>query len=680
MGSRNIDASLLRTGWDLDDGTTASSPPPRQQTMEPMDLCTPMANRKRGRPLGSFGNSELRSHLKTLPTPIKESPPRHQPASRKPVHFCDWMISGMTSLPKAIHQCSSIVSKKSKRIQKSVENLTGLANLYLSPVAKPTFMSATIEANILQSNRKTVSKDRLALGSLVYECSRILWVSLLKYILARLQNQEVTGLLLFPIAQFDSTPTQLNLHEFTQELDASPAGQPDNALPDKDDEPAEKERQAKRTVSVVQAELQIAIVLLQPDGKPIAICGELLCRLQAIESGNARTYRTTYECFVDLPILEELRPFFKLPIRGTTTDRDAALKLMFKAIRHARPEWGHLNMPCQIHDLTTGAKHASKVVDADVSGCVNLSLAMRGAGSVKALRACFQKAIANHLDIYPGPPPSDTSSTFEHKEGVARKHKLFDLCLPDGDRSAELRKIRLSRFLNGLISPRLQFFGRLDRETVSRRIAMELLPAAIKIFPRHRWLTSGKSFADSALLFGIGDDGDIAAEALSDWLGCDAANTPGYGADGSWEPDVTEPTCKNSNSKNKDAAEPALDVGSFFEELRQQAKMSLPRWIPTQPAARLVILLLAMGPTLHATASCLHMGSSEWDLEQMAAQMKGLPYKFRVTQAYLGSVGQKSFRIRGSFWTTRMAPGISCNIRSVRGGHLPLHLPYCRAR
>ena len=95
---------------------------------------------------------------------------------------------------------------------------------------------------------------------------------------------------------------------------------------------------------------------------------------------------------------------------------------------------------------------------------------------------------------------------------------MLQLCLPNKP-SGDRRRIELRHLLNGdWGSPLVEFYSMaaaVDTRQWARRAAVALLPAAIPMFPRTRWVTSERPLAETTL---IASCHGLLARAVPHWL------------------------------------------------------------------------------------------------------------------------------------------------------------------
>ena len=89
-------------------------------------------------------------------------------------------------------------------------------------------------------------------------------------------------------------------------------------------------------------------------------------------------------------------------------------------------------------------------------------------------------------------------------EAVKHRRVLLQMCLGNRSPVEAGRLEKLDFWANG--DPRsdvVEHFGSSSEDTIITEIIQALLPRALPVFPRHRWLTSADAMKEAALLCGF---------------------------------------------------------------------------------------------------------------------------------------------------------------------------------
>lgn len=146
-----------------------------------------------------------------------------------------------------------------------------------------------------------------------------------------------------------------------------------------------------------------------------------------------------------------------------------------------------------VHRLANATKHATAVLDADISGLISLALALGAPGSVSTLRQIIAKILAEECAVIHDLPPENT---------VSYRQAVFNLFLPidkvDAPRRKQntLRRYIISYYLNGdLRQQQPQHYCCFSccqsfESTVHRMakyVTWALVPTKPAVFTRSRW-------------------------------------------------------------------------------------------------------------------------------------------------------------------------------------------------
>jgi hypothetical protein len=125
--------------------------------------------------------------------------------------------------------------------------------------------------------------------------------------------------------------------------------------------------------------------------------------------------------------------------------------------------------------------------------------------------------IKESLQLYPDAPPlPDTHPSVVHRR------RLLDLtlgCEPDDI----VRKQVLDQYCTSdPRSPAIEHYGKANADELAEAVAKALLPRGLKLFARHRWLSSDETLRESCLLLGWHG---IFERAVPRWLAAQRAKT-----------------------------------------------------------------------------------------------------------------------------------------------------------
>ena len=164
-----------------------------------------------------------------------------------------------------------------------------------------------------------------------------------------------------------------------------------------------------------------------------------------------------------------------------------------------------------------------------------------------------------------------------------------------------------------------------------------ILPAAITVLQRGRWLRNVAPWREAALFFWFGG-----GEALLKWL---PAPEPGEDLGGHWDfaEDAVQaivPYCDLDNFLPADQ-----DPEKTWAEQNRQNKRGLRAFALTSPAERLLQHVLVFGPASRLNDRYLTAGSSSWHIRSMWESMKSNTHDDqRILVAHRGVYENAFFR------------------------------------
>ena len=250
------------------------------------------------------------------------------------------------------------------------------------------------------------------------------------------------------------------------------------------------------------------------------IFGELPTSLRAVDSTNGQNTKQCLKDVIDsIPGIQDFafKEDFKFCVRHCCSDAYSANFVAERLLTEEMPTWTPAHTLCDIHKLYTATKTSMATVDWDVSGLLNLSLALSGAGSISTLRKILAKLFGEKLEIVFEDPPTNPHANMY-------REALLDTFVPVKHVDAGRRKLNAKRryilryFLNGNLSigneTRLSLdhycpFGccaspSLTMSHFTKWVTWALIPGAMHKFPRSRWTNYDRSIDWAGLLAGFG--------------------------------------------------------------------------------------------------------------------------------------------------------------------------------
>ena len=97
----------------------------------------------------------------------------------------------------------------------------------------------------------------------------------------------------------------------------------------------------------------------------------------------------------DTPGLNETARHFPVAIRHSCTDKYTSNIAAERMLCAELPEFDFLHTYCSVHRLYTCTKHSMSAADHDVSGILNLAMALGRSGCVAGLRRALAKVLSD---------------------------------------------------------------------------------------------------------------------------------------------------------------------------------------------------------------------------------------------------------------------------------------------
>ena len=318
----------------------------------------------------------------------------------------------------------------------------------------------------------------------------------------------VKPLLVYIRLRYDETPTKVRLTNPVRPCETAHASLP----PIESSSTHTKVMQVEHCIGVLVYDTRV-----KPRGQYNWIFGELPTALRAVQSTNGKN---TMKCLQDtIDSVPGFREFaegqnFKFHVRHTCSDSYSANFVAERGLTHETPEWVGLHGLCDVHKLYTSTKNGMATVEYDISGLLNLALALSEAGAVGKLRQLLSRILGNELQISYSKPPANIPNSLAQ----VYRTELFELFLPlTGVDSARIklnrkRRYILEYFLNGeLYTMNICHFCEWSCcptpehtwKMLGTYVSWALIPCNLHKFPRSRWTNWDRSLDWAGLLAGV---------------------------------------------------------------------------------------------------------------------------------------------------------------------------------
>jgi len=449
-------------------------------------------------------------------------------------------------------------------------------------------------------------------------------------ILSRIAQQQSAGtrrvVAVHRCISYDETPLGMCLPaEDDDPLAISAAGLPKSSKP------------ASELCKLLQTELQLCIVSENLVSGGFEACVLTIPRpLQVIERGTASCMHTALRAAQHVPHLDILRTVAgpsSFHMAAGVADRAAANNSTEDALYAGLFRIPRVRLPCFAHCSSTAQGRAFNPVADETSGIISLALVMENSGCSASYRACVVDVLLQSIDVVLNAEP--------HGPGHPCSKYLqcvLSLCLPGtpvGQRSATaLRALLTSDITRERISLRV-VGGAIDQKMWARSVAALLLPRSIVLFPRHRWINSFESVNQVALL---GMIHNILPRAGLKWLGEMRLKDVGASPESvapkvqAWalseseddDQEVQEKQKKKKKPQRKEVvgdaivmpdASKTVNMMEVWAAFNRDMKVKCERFFASSPQDRLMVMRIAMAPSVRFLRLVEHIASERWQVK-----------------------------------------------------------------
>ena len=306
---------------------------------------------------------------------------------------------------------------------------------------------------------------------------------------------------------------------------------------------------------------------------------------------------------------------------GSNLRAEAALQF-FDTPGHAR-----LRLSCHVHQLSTVQGRAFDIVPDAISGCIAVALTMKRGSAVEDCRQALVAVLLESVQVVEGGAPYLVGSP----QHIYRK-AVFDLLL-DVSVSGRKRRCTLEACLNGDLSDETILWfapaGKGDPQKWARDTACALLPSAIKLFPRNRWVLSMGCVAELALLSVCHN---LFSRAVAKWLGSPVTSLAGGTGD-----DYDAASGGNLDSIVEHLP-PGLTPTDFWSKFNDRQRNDTVKFAQSQPLPLLLLMRISLEPQSKLMQRLLDLSSDGWEERQEQLAMEGKERKIRMAEAYHGRI------------------------------------------
>ncbi|CAE7529683.1 unnamed protein product, partial [Symbiodinium sp. CCMP2592] len=533
--------------------------------------------------------------------------------------------------------------------------------------------SLKAESDSLGESTFMLCKRYAQCASGIINFSGLLWEQLLVMV-AQLCNSECgqyKPLLLVVKRRYDETPSRIRVPAAAGETTTQSRGSDGSGS-------ASKEKNA--LAKVLQSELQVSVLLQQKpndesaeSGPCFLITGQSPTWLQAIERNTAECLRQCQKALLAvIPKLNAVSATFALPVSMVNTDRFSANYRCERAIQLDHPHFVKCHYGCDHHACATvlGKGYALDIPKLQISSMIASAMCMLDANSLRSLQECLMVCIDERLRIRAGPPPDGRC-----KDHQAAVYDCFLGPVPEGQRHRRAparkksrRRCLLTYFFNGdLESDTIDFWTTElfpNREAILqcffKYVVPSLLPSKAPIFPRGRWthselateyfglLDSHNQLLGPLAIMWLQRHGHkvsvledrAAPEAAEGWAALLVDNGPAPGAPaqaiGAAEGEDEQHADGHAHQQDHQNAIPEEDQNAKWHEERRQWRSKFAAWAQSSPGPYLLLMRIAIGPTVYLTYALLELVGDAWEKVQAEKAIRGSERSFPVLEASRG--------------------------------------------
>lgn len=641
-----------------------------------------LSSKRRGRPPGLTGSHAYRAALRTQEKELQAeeaSRPHSVHDARKvlqqkraqrtnlEIARRNTSVTAVSSAGSTLQQklAIGVMSQSLKSLLPEIPD--AVAQGLLAGISRPV-TSKTAEALRHQTSRGTLDARTLQCASGVINFSGLLWEQLLRRVAGLIDAGLYTPVCFIKKRRYDETPSRIKVEV--------PTGKSDNTF-----------------AKVLQSECQLTLLLKENKSeKFVLLTSHWPTWLQAIDRNTAETIRYCQEQLeAVIPFLHQVSKLFPIAISLVNTDRFAANFKCERSMEQSQKHYIRTHYGCDHHAVATvlGKAFGLPVPKAHISAMISAALSMTDANSLQSFREALMTVIAQKLRVRIGPAPA----------GLARSHRgaLYNLLLGDlpsvphrhslrgrGRRRARQR-IVLSHFFNGDLedAEHIDFWTTAlnpSKEQILQDfwawVVPALVPSKADLFPRGKWTNSELCIDWFAL---IDCHHQLLGPTVSAWLGVTVAGSSAVEGDSdallSLESDphtlgdlVLQDAVESENeAEHAPLAAEKEDKSTEWAKKRQTFRKRFQEWSAASPAASLVVMRIAITPSINFTYALLNLVGEKWEKEQQKKLLSGEKRSYPVLEAARGTLLQDFWRgMKAAFHTAAVAIPSQCWTRTFQ--------------
>ena len=467
------------------------------------------------------------------------------------------------------------------------------------------------EAAILNHHRQSLGPYRSTFASAVYVASRSWLSSFVAHLRQAISTGEFVPIAAFTWSMYDSTTMWVAADKGAASATSARrpmvarydevAAQPPAVSQARAEDDPEEARPVRQWGKIMQTDGSTGFLLERRGSRaPLFIEVPMLFPLQLLDHSTARAVKQAKEEAFAVGLLAPLLATFAVVVDVTSADRAAENNSAEGGISAEKGErvWRWRNSCCA-HGIHTAMGRGLDVVPGSVSGLVAFALAQRPGGAVAKLRQALGETLEASLDEIicgPGPPPGDPA--------MVRRDALLEQCLPDTPRGRQRKHALRALITSDTAFSRCTFYTTgppPSKAAWARAVARNLLPSAVPVLQRARWLLNEESFAAAALLH---NTFNVLSRAVPRWIAHMRQEAP---------PPAVAPWDAISDSEPEEPADWRSATGIDWKLFHSAQEHKTGRWArATQTRWDLLVATVAFQPLTKLLHAVLDVESEDW--------------------------------------------------------------------
>ena len=383
---------------------------------------------------------------------------------------------------------------------------------------------------------------------------------------------------------------------------------------------------------VFQCHLHLGVVMYA-QGSYTVLRIPVPCPLFQADRSTALNTKRILKEWLNIPGWDSFKRLSPCNFDTSCADR-AASNLSAEESLDKESELHRLALSCRIHKISRSAGLALNCQPIILSGVIAVGLTFRASQALATCRACLEEVIMESLEVLPGSKPHTPNPASKYKD------KVLDLCFVKKTFASCWQRVRLDALLQSDIRQnRILVYNNsrpFNVKAYVKDLAKALLPKALPIIQRGRWLNNEDAFAGLLLLSKVHNLFPRVAQR--------------------WVHRLAGRKARHVSSEQSEEAALVLEPDSDDDKAAQEGPKKLPDggvdWAEYNARQRGTVLILAsldpkedftvictmMKPAIQFMQEAQHISSEDWQNKQFANTLEGKVGGFRIHRAALGTL------------------------------------------